>query len=199
MLKKLPIYLLRLDKRIAQKNISYFVKPIFQKKLAPKIIIDRCLNEQSWASDMLKEKGEMITEASKSDPILISEETISQPSEKVKQLASDIMNLNVLEVQQMLRVMQKRLGFSDEFFYGGAFGYGSNTAPAPTVNTSQETAKAPEPVKEKTIFDIKLGAVDAKAKIKIIKEVRTITGLGLKEVTNIDANLNHNFTSYLID
>lgn len=39
------------------------------------------------------------------------------------------------------------------------------------------------PAKEKTSFDLKLGAVDAKIKIKIIKEVRTITGLGLKEVT----------------
>jgi len=37
-------------------------------------------------------------------------------------------------------------------------------------------------VKVKDIFDIKLTEVDAKAKIKIIKEVRAITGLGLKEV-----------------
>ena len=43
-------------------------------------------------------------------------------------------------------------------------------------------AAAAAPVEEKTSFDLKLGAVDAKAKIKIIKEVRTVTGLGLKEV-----------------
>ena len=36
-------------------------------------------------------------------------------------------------------------------------------------------------VKEKSAFDIKIGAVDPKAKIKIIKEVKAITGLGLKE------------------
>ncbi len=41
---------------------------------------------------------------------------------------------------------------------------------------------AAEPPKVKEIFDVKLKAVDAKAKIKIIKEIRTITGLGLKEV-----------------
>jgi hypothetical protein len=34
-------------------------------------------------------------------------------------------------------------------------------------------------------FDLKLAAVDAKAKIKIIKEVRTITGLGLKEAKEL--------------
>ena len=39
-----------------------------------------------------------------------------------------------------------------------------------------------EPVKEKEFFDIKLTAVDPKSKIKIIKEVRALTGLGLKEV-----------------
>lgn len=48
-------------------------------------------------------------------------------------------------------------------------------------------AAAPEPVKVKDIFDIKLTEVDAKSKIKIIKEVRAITGLGLKEVTCLDS------------
>lgn len=43
-------------------------------------------------------------------------------------------------------------------------------------------AAAAEAPKVKEIFDVKLKAVDAKAKIKIIKEIRTITGLGLKEV-----------------
>jgi hypothetical protein len=45
------------------------------------------------------------------------------------------------------------------------------------------TEFAAEPVKVKEIFDVKLKAVDAKAKIKVIKEIRTITGLGLKEVS----------------
>jgi len=44
------------------------------------------------------------------------------------------------------------------------------------------TKAAAEPVKEKEFFDLKLNEVDAKAKIKIIKEVRAITNLGLKEV-----------------
>ncbi len=34
-------------------------------------------------------------------------------------------------------------------------------------------------------MDIKIGTVDAKAKIKVIKEVRTITGLGLKEAKEL--------------
>ena len=35
--------------------------------------------------------------------------------------------------------------------------------------------------KAKVIFDLKLTAFDAKAKIKVIKEVRSITGVGLEE------------------
>lgn len=57
-------------------------------------------------------------------------------------------------------------------------------------SSSGDAAAAPKaaaaaPVAEKTAFDLKLKAVDAKAKIKIIKEVRTITGLGLKEVSKL--------------
>ena len=53
-----------------------------------------------------------------------------------------------------------------------------------SASTEKPAEKSePEPVKEKEAFDIKLGAVDAKSKIKVIKEIRTITGLGLKEVT----------------
>ena len=45
-----------------------------------------------------------------------------------------------------------------------------------------KAAAVAEPAKEKEFFDVKLAAFDAKAKIKIIKEIRTITALGLKEV-----------------
>lgn len=38
-----------------------------------------------------------------------------------------------------------------------------------------------ETVEEKTSFDVKLLGFDAKSKIKVIKEVRAIAGLGLKE------------------
>ncbi|PNX72576.1 50S ribosomal protein l7 l12-like [Trifolium pratense] len=38
---------------------------------------------------------------------------------------------------------------------------------------------------EKTAFDVKLDGFDAAAKIKIIKEVRTFTSLGLKEAKDL--------------
>lgn len=42
-----------------------------------------------------------------------------------------------------------------------------------------------EVVEEKTIFDLKLLGFDAKSKIKVIKEVRAIAGLGLKEAKTL--------------
>lgn len=55
-----------------------------------------------------------------------------------------------------------------------SFGGGPSSAPS---------AAAAEPVKVKEAFDLKLTEASAAAKIKIIKEVRAITGLGLKEVS----------------
>ena len=63
------------------------------------------------------------------------------------------------------------------FKRGGALGGGGGGAAA-----EDEGAAPAEAAKEKDAFDIKLAGFDAKAKIKIIKEVRAITGLGLKEV-----------------
>ena len=39
------------------------------------------------------------------------------------------------------------------------------------------------------VFDVVLSAFDAKAKIKIIKEVRSITGAGLKDAKSMVENL----------
>ena len=38
---------------------------------------------------------------------------------------------------------------------------------------------------EKTVFDLKLTGLDTKSKIKVIKEVRAITSLGLKEAREL--------------
>lgn len=46
-------------------------------------------------------------------------------------------------------------------------------------------AKAEEKKAEKTAFDVKLEKFDAAAKIKVIKEVRAFTNLGLKEAKDL--------------
>ena len=62
---------------------------------------------------------------------------------------------------------------------GGDSGSGGKAGNSDSSDKGE--AKAVEKPKEKEAFDIKLTAVDAKSKIKIIKEIRVITGLGLKE------------------
>jgi large subunit ribosomal protein L7/L12 len=55
----------------------------------------------------------------------------------------------------------------------------------PAGGAAQEPAKAEEKKevkKEKTHYDIELTSFDAAGKIKVIKEVRSLLGLGLKEV-----------------
>merc|ERR1719235_2824188 len=55
-------------------------------------------------------------------------------------------------------------------------------APAAASAAPSETeADAAPAAEEKTAFDVKLVSFDDKSKIKVIKEVRAITGLGLKE------------------
>ena len=71
---------------------------------------------------------------------------------------------------------QKRLGVSDEFL-SGAMGGGGGGQMAPVTEEA-----AVEEVVVKDVFEVKLKAFDPKSKIKIIKEVRALTGLGLKEV-----------------
>jgi large subunit ribosomal protein L7/L12 len=84
------------------------------------------------------------------------------------------MTLNIIEINQLTKLFQQRCGISDAEltpmgnFVPGAGGGGAAAEPA-------------EAVEEKTIFDLKLNGFDAASKIKVIKEVRTITGLGLKE------------------
>ena len=69
--------------------------------------------------------------------------------------------------------------FPGEF---GGVGIGGGDMMAGAVAGGDGAAEA---VEEKTLFDVKLVGFDAKAKIKVIKEVRAIAGLGLKEAKEL--------------
>lgn len=71
------------------------------------------------------------------------------------------------------------MGITDDMVFSKLSGGGGDGGGG--VNAVE--AIVAEPVKEKEAFDIKLTVVDPKSKIKIIKEVRALTGLGLKEVS----------------
>jgi large subunit ribosomal protein L7/L12 len=85
-------------------------------------------------------------------------------------IVDDLSNLTVLEAAQLSKMLEEKWGVS---------------AAAPVaVAAAGGAAAAAAPVEEKTEFTVVLAAHGEK-KIEVIKEVRAITGLGLKEAKDL--------------
>jgi len=85
-------------------------------------------------------------------------------------IVEDLSKLTVLEAAELSKMLEEKWGVS---------------AAAPVaVAAAGGAAAAAAPVEEKTEFDVILAAVGEK-KIEVIKEVRAITGLGLKEAKDL--------------
>ncbi len=81
-----------------------------------------------------------------------------------------IANMSVLELSELIKEFEEKFGVS---------------AAAPVaVAAAGGGAVADAPVEEKTEFDVILATVGSE-KIKVIKEVRAVTGLGLKEAKTL--------------
>ncbi len=76
-----------------------------------------------------------------------------------------IAGMTVLEVSELVKAMEEKFGV---------------TAAAPVAAAGPAAGPA-EVVEEQTEFDVVLKGFDASKKIPVIKEVRSVTGLGLKE------------------
>jgi len=90
----------------------------------------------------------------------------------LEQLVEDLSKLTVLEAAQLSKMLEEKWGVS---------------AAAPVAVAAVAGAAAPAaaaPVEEKTEFDVVLTSAGAN-KINVIKEVRAITGLGLKEAKDL--------------
>ena len=87
-------------------------------------------------------------------------------------LVDQLSSLTVLEASQLARLLEEKWGVS-------AAAPVAMAAAAPAA-----AAAAPEPVEEKTEFDVILTVVGDK-KINVIKEVRAVTSLGLKEAKDL--------------
>jgi large subunit ribosomal protein L7/L12 len=86
------------------------------------------------------------------------------------QLVEDLSALSVLQAAELSKMLEAKWGVS---------------AAAPVAMAAAGAAAAPaEEVEEQTEFDVILAAVGDK-KINVIKEVRAITGLGLKEAKDL--------------
>ena len=92
----------------------------------------------------------------------------------------------MLEINDLGNILQEKMGISDQQLYGmggGSMGMGGGGGSGGNVAAGGGDAQAPEAVQ--TEFSLKLDAFDASSKIKVIKEVRAATELGLKEAKDL--------------
>ncbi len=80
-----------------------------------------------------------------------------------------ISNMTVLELSQLIKEMEEKFGVS---------------AAASAVAAAPPPAATAEKAEEQTEFSVTLTAVGA-SKVSVIKVVRTVTGLGLKEAKDL--------------
>jgi large subunit ribosomal protein L7/L12 len=86
-----------------------------------------------------------------------------------EEILEAIASMTVLEVSELVKMMEEKFGVS---------------AAAPVAVAAVAAAAAPA-VEEKTEFNVILKSFDEAKKIAVIKEVRVITGLGLKETKDL--------------
>jgi len=98
----------------------------------------------------------------------MSDEVKVEVSKEMDQFISYVENLTVIELSKLVKALETRLGV---------------TAAAPVAAAAAAAAPVAA-VEEKTEFSVILSNFGAD-KIKVIKEVRTITGLGLKEAKDL--------------
>ena len=87
----------------------------------------------------------------------------------LEKIVDDLSSLTVLEAAELAKLLEEKWGVS---------------AAAAVAVAAGPAAAAAAPVEEQTEFTVVLAAIGDK-KIEVIKEVRAITGLGLKEAKDL--------------
>jgi large subunit ribosomal protein L7/L12 len=88
----------------------------------------------------------------------------------LQKIVEDLSSLTVLEAAELAKMLEEKWGVS--------------AAAAVAVAAGPAVAAVAAPVEEKTEFTVVLAAFGDK-KIEVIKEVRAVTGLGLKEAKDL--------------
>ena len=101
----------------------------------------------------------------------MSEETKVEVSAEMEKFISYIENMTVLDLSKLVKALEERLGVSA-------------AAPVAVAAVAAPAAGAAAAEEEKTEFDVILAAFGDN-KVGVIKEVRAITGLGLKEAKDL--------------
>ena len=89
-----------------------------------------------------------------------------------EEILEAIASMTVLEVSELVKAMEEKFGVSA-------------AAPVAVASAAGGGAPAAAAVEEQTEFNVILKAFDDSKKIAVIKEVRAVTGLGLKEAKDL--------------
>jgi len=89
--------------------------------------------------------------------------------EKFQKLVSEIETMSVLELSELVKVLEEKFGVS---------------ASAGVMMAAAPAGEAAPAVEEKSEFDVEVTACGA-SKINVIKAVRELTGLGLKDAKDL--------------
>ncbi|CAL1394677.1 unnamed protein product [Linum trigynum] len=109
------------------------------------------------------------------------------PSERLSGIVDELSGLTLLEISDLTEVLRNKLDMKEMpamammmpgMGFSGMPGAGRGAGGAAAAGKGEEKA-------EKTVFDVKLDGYEAAAKIKVIKEVRGFTNLGLKEAKDL--------------
>jgi large subunit ribosomal protein L7/L12 len=92
-------------------------------------------------------------------------------SEKINQIVEELKTLTLLEASELVTAIEETFGVDASAAAGG--------------QVMMAAAGPAEDVEEKTEFDLSLDEVPADKKIAVLKVVRGITGLGLKEAKTL--------------
>ena len=92
-------------------------------------------------------------------------------SEKIDQIVEDLKTLTLLEASELVKKIEEAFGVDASAVAGGTMVMAASTAA--------------EEVEEKTEFNLMLNEVPADKKIAVLKVVRSLTGLGLKEAKEL--------------
>ena len=92
-------------------------------------------------------------------------------SEKINQIVEELKTLTLLEASELVAAIEETFGVDASAAAGGA--------------VVMAAAGPAEEVEEKTEFDLNLDEVPADKKIAVLKVVRGLTGLGLKEAKEL--------------
>jgi len=104
----------------------------------------------------------------------MAEEKI-EVSKKAKEIIETVEGLTVLELSNLVKALEERFGVTASAPVGMAMAAGAVPGAA---------AAGAAPAEEKTTFTVVLASIGAN-KIQVIKEIRAVTTLGLKEAKDL--------------